>query len=155
MDQFTPLEYIKIDVASNFGLDKEDWDVRLDWFDTHETEILQMLQDVRAGKHNAQIKILRDASEPALFFAGSKAYEQALRGEDISYPISLDATASGAQLLAILIGCEKSARLCNVIDTGHREDLYTNGYQGMLSRAQDSAKLTRPQVKDAIMTLTV
>lgn len=137
MQTFTPMEYLKIDLASNFGLDKKDWDVRIAWVDENETDLEN---------------IIGQADEPALFFAGLKAYREAQAGKSIGYPISLDATASGAQLLAVLINCEKSARLCNVISTGHREDLYMNQYRNMCVRIQDTSKIDRGDLKDAIMT---
>lgn len=149
MQKFTPLEYLKIDVASNFGLDKEDWSTRIQWFDDNEHQFPQLLQLIASGQSTAGT-LLDKAEQPALFYAGLEAYTQAKKGEPISYPISLDATASGAQILAILIGCEKSAQNCNVISTGHREDLYSNAYKAMLPIVQDTAKITRQQLKDAI-----
>lgn len=56
------------------------------------------------------------------------------------------------QLLACLTGDRKAALLCNVIDTGHREDAYTGLYQSMLDRIGDNAKITRKDTKQAIMT---
>lgn len=137
MQQFTPMEYLKIDIASNYGLDKSTWDDRIDWFNTHKDEM----------EH-----LVKEAEEPALFYAGYQAYLAAKDGKSISYPISLDATASGAQLLSILIGCNKSARLCNVVDTGDREDLYTNVYQAMCTRAETTTKIDRSDTKQAVMT---
>jgi hypothetical protein len=137
MQTFTPIQYLKIDIASNFGLDKKSWDDRLAWFDENEKDL---------------DNLTKQAEEPALFYAGIQAYRKALKGDPIKYPISLDATASGAQILAILIGCEKSAKLCNVLDTGRREDLYTILYGGMLSRINDQARITRDDAKQAIMT---
>lgn len=32
MQLFTGKQYLQIDIANNYGLDKEDWDDRLDWF---------------------------------------------------------------------------------------------------------------------------
>lgn len=96
--------------------------------------------------------LIKDADEPALFYAGIKAYKAVQAGEPIGYMISLDATSSGLQLLAALTGDRKAARLCNVIDTGHREDAYTNLFQSMQRGLTDVAKISRDDVKDAIMT---
>ena len=136
MQEFTPLEYIKIDIASNFGLDKETWDSRLEWFDVHEDKLEQMVFE---------------ADEPALFFAGVEAYRKAQRGQSINYPISLDATASGAQILALLAGCERSAMLSNVIDSGDRLDFYTEITKLINQYSEDDVKISRSDAKDAIM----
>src|SRR5690606_19590575 len=73
-------------------------------------------------------------------------------GKPTGYMISLDATSSGLQLLAALTGDLRAAQLCNVVDTGHREDAYTNVYATMLSQLDESGKITRDMAKDAIMT---
>lgn len=135
MQTFSPIQYLMIDVASNFGLDKENWDTRLDWFAENQKEIEELIQiSNQEPRKIASHPLMKKADAPALFFAGIKAWDKANRGEAIGYPVSLDATASGAQLLSILIGCEKSARLCNVVDTGRREDLYTNVHGFMVDR---------------------
>lgn len=135
MQKFTPIQYLMIDVANNFGLDQQDWDDRLDWFKAHEHEL--------EG-------IIKQAKEPALYFAGVQAYRAAQRGEAISYPISLDATSSGAQILSILIGCRQSASLCNVVDAGKRMDLYTSHYQAMCAEAAMPVSISRKEAKQAI-----
>lgn len=136
MQFFTPIQYIMIDIASNYGLDKETWETRLDWFKEHEANIESMVAE---------------ADEPALFFAGVQAYRKAQRGEEINYPISLDATASGAQILALLSGCERSAMLSNVIDSGDRLDYYTEITSMINKYAEGDVKITRQEAKDAIM----
>ncbi len=110
MRQFTPMEYLQIDIANNFGLDTLNWDDRLQWFMDNENKLDSLLSQ---------------AKEPALFFAGVKAWRQVLNGEAIGYPISLDATASGFQILACLTGDRQAAELCNVVNTGNRLDAYT------------------------------
>ena len=148
MQTFTPKQYLKIDIANQFGLDKEDWDTRITWFDEHR-EVIEL-----DPKHPALRELIREAENPAMFFAGSQAWKAAQAGQEIGYAISLDATASGAQILSILIGDEKSARLCNVVDTGHREDLYTNVFKLMSNRIADllADPLDRSPVKTAVMT---
>lgn len=134
---FSGREYLKIDIANNFGLDKEDWDVRIAWFDENEGNL---------------DNLLKKAEEPALFYAGVCAWKKAMAGEISGYPISLDATSSGIQLLACLTGDRKAASLCNVVDTGHRKDAYTGLYQSMLDRVGEGGKINRKDTKKAIMT---
>lgn len=137
MQIFTGLEYLKIDIASNFGLDKLDWQDRIAWVDAHEQDLEQKLQE---------------AETPALYHAGVQAYRRTQQGLPTGYPISLDAASSGLQLLAILAGCEASARLCGVVPSGHREDAYTVIYKAMLEKIGDTAKIKRKDTKQAIMT---
>ena len=135
--EFTSKEYLKIDIANNMGLDKDDWDDRLSWFKNNEPNLE---------------KLLPKADEPALFFAAVKAYRKAQQGKVVNYPISLDATSSGIQILAALTGDRKAAALCNVIDTGHREDAYTGLYTAMCDKIGDRTKIDRKDTKRAIMT---
>jgi hypothetical protein len=137
MQTFTGLQYLKIDIASNFGLDKLDWDDRIAWVDAHEDELETMLPQ---------------AAEPALYHAGLQAYRKTQRGEPTGYPISLDAASSGLQILAALVGCKDSASLCGVVSTGHREDAYTRIYGAMCAKIGEAAKIERKSVKTAIMT---
>lgn len=134
---FTGLEYLKIDIANNFGYDKSTWDERIEWFNRNEN-ILETL--------------LKQAEEPALFFAGMKAFRHAQQGLPVTYPISLDATSSGIQILAALTGDRKAAELCNVVDTGKREDAYTGLYTKMVEKIGEQAKIDRKNTKNAIMT---
>lgn len=137
MQLFTPIQYLQIDIANNFGLDHLDWDDRLNWFKENENELEQLT-------HKAE--------EPALFFAATRAYRMAAEGLPIGYTISLDATSSGLQLLAVLTGDPKAAKLCNVLNTGHRKDAYTGLYERMLEIIGDTSKITRKDTKQAIMT---
>lgn len=135
--EFTPREYLKIDIANNYGLDKLSWNERIKWFDDNENQLDQLVSS---------------AEEPALFYAGILAWQDVQEGNPTGYLISLDATASGMQLLAALTGDRKAAELCNVIPTGSREDAYTNIYNIMLNKIQDISKISRDDTKVAIMT---
>ncbi len=134
---FTPRQYLMIDIASNFGLDKVSWQERLDWFFQNE------------GTLEAQVK---KAKEPALYYAGVKAWRDITNGLPTGYMISLDATSSGLQLLACLVGDRKASTLCNVVDTGDREDAYVGIYNHMLQVTGGNAQIDRVKTKQAIMT---
>lgn len=133
--RFSGKEYLKIDIANSFGLDKKDWDQRLAWFDQHEDHLQELVSQ---------------ADDPAMFFAGVQAWNQVKQGQPIGYPISLDATSSGLQILAALTGDRSAAELCNVVNTGHREDAYTGVYQAMLAKLGEGAKIKRDDTKRAI-----
>lgn len=137
MQTFTGKEYLKIDIASNFGLDKSKWNDRIAWFDKNEDKLFELVNQ---------------AEEPALFYAGIKAWEETKAGQPTGYMISLDATSSGLQLLAALTGDNLASKLCNVVDTGEREDAYTKVYEYMLEKIEDTSKIKREDTKDAILT---
>jgi hypothetical protein len=133
---FTPLQYLKIDVASSFGLDRSDWSERLNWFDSNQHQLKSLV-----------IK----AKEPALFFAAVEAFEKASQGHPTGHLISLDATASGIQILSLMSGDHSAARHCNILNTGHRQDAYTN-IDTLMRDMMDFAHVDRKQSKYALMT---
>jgi len=137
LQRFSGKQYLQIDIANNFGLDKEDWNTRLHWFQQHKHKLLEMVPE---------------AEDPALMYAGILAYEKMKAGEPVSYPVSLDATASGMQILACLTGDRTGAMQCNVVDSGKREDAYTNVYNHMCNITGDSSKIVRSDAKAAVMT---
>ena len=133
MMNFSPLEYIKISVANAYGhgLDRENWDKRLDWFDNDMGS---------SGMRNCVL----EADEPILMEKGLRAYTDAIDGIPTGYIMGLDATASNLQIMSCLIGCPITARNNNVINTGNREDGYT--------KVATDMKLPRKPVKKPVMT---
>lgn len=143
--EYSPIEYLKIDIASNYGdyngqdLEKLDFETRIGWFDDME----------RSGKLGG---LIETADNPALFFSALTAYSEVLDGKPIGYAISLDACSSGLQILATLANCEKSALRCGVVSTGHREDAYTTLHQDMVAAASFPVEATRKEMKNVVMT---
>ena len=115
METFTAIEYLKIAISNTFGLDKLTWHERIHWADN-------FLQSVASE----QKVLIHGANEPLLMQKAVTAYESAMIGEPTGYIMGLDATASGIQLMACLIGCHDTAKAVNLIDTGYREDVYTD-----------------------------
>jgi len=128
----TPTEYLYIDLANHFGLDKLTFDKRIAW--------------VKASKPWLR-DWTNDSESPELFTACLNAIEQAERGEPITYCISLDATASGLQILSALTGCRSTAKLVNLINTNERMDIYT-----YLHKQMNISAVPREKVKKAVMT---
>ena len=143
--EYSPLEYLKIDIASNYGdyngtdLEKLNFDDRIAWFDAQESQ----------GK---LVELIASADEPPLYFGGLQAYRDTLDGNPTGYAISLDACSSGLQILAVLANCEASAARCGIINTGNREDAYTSLFEDMQTAATFRLSADRPDLKQAIMT---
>lgn len=136
MQTFTGRQYLKIDIANNFGLDRLDWNDRLHWFDNNEHK-LNSIDSL--------------AKHPILFRKAVRAYRHAEKGNPINHPMGLDATASGLQIMGALSGCVVTAKATNLVNTGHREDVYDAVATGM--QAHGATTTTRDLVKKPVMTV--
>lgn len=137
MQTFTGMEYLAIDIANNHGHDHLNWVDRISWFQNNKEDLDSL---VDTAKH------------PAQFMAGIQAYHKATAGQATGYPISLDATASGTQVLAIMSQDTASAQRCNLINTGKREDAYDGFYKYLLSVYPGIGNIDHKEVKKATMT---
>ena len=143
MQLLTAKEYLKVDIANNYGLDKKTWDERIAWFDENEANLLNLVDE---------------AEESALFYAGVNAWKDMKAGKPIGYAVALDATSSGLQLLACLTGDRSAAELCNVVnymgENGKplRRDAYTVIYHKMLDILGEASRIKRNDTKQAVMT---
>lgn len=109
MQRFSGLEYLKIDIANQFGLDKEMWEERIDWVDTN-INTLEAHMDY--------------ADNPILYIKAVQALRDTEAGIPTGFIMGLDSTASGLQIMALLSGCPITAANVNLTNTGKREDIY-------------------------------
>lgn len=135
MKTFTGLEYLKIDVANKFGLDKESWEDRIKWVDT----VNGVLET-----------IVSEADDVYLFAKAVMALRDAQHGIPTGHAMGLDSTASGLQIMACLIGCHTTAANVNLVNTGSRQDIY----QKMSHTMSDllGKPITRDTIKQPVMT---
>jgi len=136
MQTFTGTEYLKIDVANCFGLDKETWANRLAWVATNEAN-LEALDG--------------SADAPILYRKAVRALRTVQRGEPTNHVMGLDATASGLQIMAALSGCFNTAESVNLINTGKREDVY--GALAQYMSSLPGIRVDRARLKKPIMTV--
>lgn len=135
MEQYTPYEYLKIDVCNNYGLDKLLWKQRIEWFDNNEHRLQELVDeaDNRWG-----------------FIKAINAINDAKNHVPTGHIMGLDATASGPQIIACITGCYVSACQVNLVNTGKREDAYLNMCDYMNSNF--GLDIDRATIKHPLMT---
>lgn len=132
MQIFNPLQYVAIDLANHVGLDKKLWQERIQWVKDN----IDCLEDLVPTDPKTKylylkaLQVFRNPSQPTGFI------------------MALDSTNSGAQIMAVLGKCGVSARTCNVVNTGNREDLYGN-----IMNQIGTVNISRQDVKEAIVPM--
>lgn len=134
----TPFDYVLMEVAARFGMDKSPWDERkkftLDNMDTLEALTLA-------------------AKEPILFDSAVRSLRKVQNKQPTTQGVMFDCSASGMQLLSILTGDRNAARICNVIGDSIN-DPYTYLYDVMSSTCSNGSTevFERDDLKTAILT---
>ena len=136
MQSYTGLDYLKIDVANQFGLDKMQFEDRIYWVGTH----TQRLEAQTAH-----------ADDPFRYAAAVKAFRDALDCTPTGHLVGLDACASGIQVMSAITGCTVGAR--NTGLTGDkRMDIYEIATNKMNDLLDIAVSFVRDIVKPAVMT---
>lgn len=136
--QFTGLEYLAIDVANAYGLDKETFESRIQWVKDNQKD----LEDY------AEL-----AEEPHLFNKAVAHFRKALKGLPSGHAVALDSVCSGLQLMSVMTGCRSGCYMTGLIDPNVRMDAYTFITDEMNKLlGNDAITVSRPDAKQAVMT---
>jgi len=140
MQTFTGFQYIKIDIANQYGLDKETFEDRILWVDDHMNELEALVTD---------------ASSSPQYIAAVMALRDAQLGVSSGHLVGLDACSSGIQVMGALMGCPVTCESTGLIDPTVRADIYTKVTDVMnvkLYQAGTSVAPDRADIKQALMT---
>jgi hypothetical protein len=139
---YLPIEYLCIDIANCYGLDKELFEDRIQWVKDNNHQLEALLDDVKEDK--------------VLYIKAVLALRAVQRGEETGHLISLDATNSGIQIMSAITGCKKGAEITNLLPINKRYDGYTiitDEMNDLLkSRGAMSVSVPRKDAKNAVMT---
>ncbi len=114
--------WLRFQVATTYGLDKETLDERLSWSYRSEHEI-----ELIATDPIGNLPLWEGAEEPFQFLAACEEfYACVIKRDRIStgLPIAIDATCSGLQILAGLAKDKSTAELVNVLPSDKPQDAY-------------------------------
>lgn len=137
MKTFNPMQYMAIDIANHYGLDKLNYEDRITWV-KHNIDTLEQLSN--------------KADEPLLYNKAVYALRQAQQGKPINHSVAFDAVCSGLQLMSVVMRCENGARLTGLIDIDKRIDAYTEITKAMNEKLGSNLQVKREDAKKAIMT---
>lgn len=137
MQHFTAWQYLLIDCANQFGLDKELFESRILWAETH----LHRLEE-----------LVDQADNKPLFLKTVMAIRDAQAGKPIGHATGFDACCSGMQIMSTLTGCVSGATATGLVDPNRRADAYTETTDTMASQMGNGFVIDRKDVKSAVMT---
>lgn len=137
MDSFTGFEYLLIDIANNFGLDKMLFNERIEW----------------ARNNLDSLESLADKAETQpLYLKAVQALRKAQAGIPTGHLVELDAAASGIQIMSALTGCVSGATITGLVDPDVRADAYTILTKTMNGILGGGLEVSRKDAKAALMT---
>ena len=140
MTPFTGWQYLLIDVANQYGLDKMLFEERIEW----------------AEKHLDQLESMVDQAETKpLYMKAVQAIRKAQKGIPSGHLVGFDACCSGIQIMSAITGCEAGARATGLVDPNVRADAYstmTNTMNELLHSQGISVDVSRADAKSATMT---
>lgn len=145
---YTGLDYIKIDVANNFGNDKLNYEDRLKWFNDTIPEELHTWEPNKLK--DFVYKELTGVEEPELVFAGLLAYSDFKNKKPSGYMVSQDSACSGMQLMSCLTADESGLAHTGLLGD-NRTDLYSEVFVRFKQLYNKPCNKTRHTLKYTIM----
>lgn len=135
------LENLYIDLANNLGLDKMDYEDRID-----------LAKKFRARELPLEHFNVEQDEMPKLVGSMS-AIKQAINGNPIGWVTQFDATASGVAINALLSGEEDLIHATNLMSDPHRQDAYTYIFNQFKAECGVYQNITRNDLKQVIMCM--
>lgn len=119
---YTGAEWLLVDIASRYGMDKDHFDVRIEW-------AKELIPLVKAATSESMLTILMKpyidkADEPAMFCGAILALWDTINGRVSTWQVGMDAASSGPQLLSVLLKDLVGMEHTGILGT-HVPDLYT------------------------------
>lgn len=133
LNKYTPAQIVLIDMAAQYGLDKEPFDVRLQFG-------LEMLEHIKQGKD--MTPYIEAADAPEMFAKSILTVQDILAGIPNGHYIGIDVATSGPQLLSVLGRCKTGMENTGVLSTSV-VDFYTR----ILNKVDGMANFSRQLVK--------
>lgn len=140
MIHYSAWQWLLIDAATQYGLDKLTFEERIQWAETNLPNLEALIADA-------------PAKEKPLYQKAVLAIRKAQKGLPTGHMVAVDACASGAQLMSVLTGCEAGALATGLIDPDVRADAYSSLTEAMNVILGSTLAVPRKDAKQAYMTV--
>lgn len=139
MKRYSGWEYLLIDAANQFGLDKLTFEERIAFIakHLHELDMPHMIEQ---------------AETKPLYIKAVMAIRKAQQGKPTGHLVGLDACCSGIQVMSALTGCVSGAESTGMVDPNVRADAYSRATKEMEKILGNVMNVSRADAKAALMT---
>lgn len=137
MVNYSGWQWLLIDAANQYGLDKLTFEKRIEWAEAN----LMILET-----------LFEQAETKPLFFKAVSAIRKAQLHQPTGHMVGVDAVCSGIQIMSVLTGCVAGARATGLIDPDVRSDAYTAMTDAMATLLGGAVNVSRADAKRATMT---
>lgn len=137
MNKYSAWQYLLIDVANAFGLDKQLFEERIKWAEDNLSKLETMVDQ---------------AETKPLYIKACIAIRKAQARIPTGHLVALDACCSGIQVMSALTGCIEGARNTGLVDPNVRADAYSKTTEIMDNILGGGFHVSRKQAKEALMT---
>lgn len=140
MERYTGWQYLLIDVANAYGLDKKLFPERIKWAEDNLNNLEALVDDVKRKEQPLYIKAVM----------AIRRVQSGLPSGDL---VSLDACCSGIQVMSAMTGCLTGATNTGLVDPTVRADAYGILRYKMIDLLGNNVAVTRDDAKDALMKM--
>ena len=137
MDLFTGYQYLCIDAANQYGLDKAIFNDRLQWVQDN-IDVLETLADTADNKYR--------------YIKAVMAIRKAQQGIPTGHLVGFDACCSGMQLMSVVTGCLAGATITGLVNPNVRSDAYSEVTNEMQNILGSTMSVSRADAKASVMT---
>jgi hypothetical protein len=137
MTFYSGWQYLLIDAATHYGLDKLTFEGRIDWAEAN-------LDCLEGHIDNADTK--------PLYIKAVQAIRKAQQGIPTGHLVGVDGTCSGIQVMSVLTGCMAGAEATGLVNPNVRADAYSSCTEAMNDILGGNLVVARTDAKQALMT---
>ena len=139
MKNYSGWQWLLIDAANHFGLDKLTFENRIHW--------------TKINLNHLEAQDLYEQAEcKPLYMKAVQAIRKAQQGIPTGHMVGVDGTCSGIQVMSVLTGCEAGASATGLVNPDVRADAYSACTEAMNVILGGGLVVSRAEAKDALMT---